>query len=197
MQQKTDSVPWELTSRPDGKADVVHDGDEGGEQQASLTSCVAFEKSNMQAAAAAVADGGNAGHRGGDAVKLLAHTAGGMSVRQAVLNHLSAHTAAASSSCNSDHMVVQNPDRQVPSSELYAAAADLSSDESVKSMPVAILAVGPEGGWTPSEVAMLTEELGFQTVTTAGGRTLDTTTAVISLVSLVGEAMMECDSHDI
>ncbi|KAL3147324.1 hypothetical protein ABBQ32_002807 [Trebouxia sp. C0010 RCD-2024] len=180
-----------IISRTDGKAAAVHDSDEAGTQQASLMCCVAPEKSNFQAA-----DGGHdsyARRQVGDAVKLLAHTAGGMSVRQAVHDHFSQCTAMASPSCTSDHMVFQDSGRQVPSSEVCAAAAaDVGSDESVKSVPVAILAVGPEGGWIPSEVALLTEELGFQTVTTAGGRTLDTTTAIISLVSLVGEAMMDC-----
>jgi len=54
--------------------------------------------------------------------------------------------------------------------------------------PVIVLAIGPEGGWVESEIALLTSQYGFQVVTTAGNRILDTTTAVISLVSLAVDA---------
>lgn len=54
-----------------------------------------------------------------------------------------------------------------------------------------VLAIGPEGGWTEAEIKLWTDVHGFQTVTTAAGRTLDTTTAVIALVSSVTEALAE------
>lgn len=210
--QQTGSMLWGQTGETGGKADVVNHG--GKQKEASLASCAAAEKSNSQAApvGAADVDGSCYVKRGmADAVKLLAHTDGGVPVRQAVLNHFSQGTAEAASTCRSNLTGVKDATLQLPRSELSAAAAvttdmttdvttdmttDVTTDNSAKIGPIAILAVGPEGGCTPSEVALLTEELAFQNVTTAGGRTLDTTTAVISLVTLVGEAMMSCYSHD-
>lgn len=62
-------------------------------------------------------------------------------------------------------------------------------DKFVDGRHVVVLAVGPEGGWVDSEVSLLNDQYGFQTVTTANSRILDTTTAVISLVSLALDAM--------
>ena len=52
-----------------------------------------------------------------------------------------------------------------------------------------VLAIGPEGGWTDSEVTILTSVYGYQTVTLATGRTLDTSTATIALVSNILELL--------
>ena len=125
-----------------------------GKDQIGSTACVA-ETGLAQAVAMATIS--SSSYEGPHVVKLLAHTEGGVSVQQAVLNHFS----------------------QRPQSESMA-----------DSKPLTVLAVGPEGGWTPSEIALFTEEHAFQMVTTSGGRTLDTTTAIISLVSLVSEAMI-------
>ena len=196
MQQQREpySMPWASHGATGREAAAVLDGDKEGKQQASLMPSVAAEMRNTQEGAviAAGGTGSDAGSGVGNAVKLLAHTAGGMSVRQAVRDHLSQCTATASPSCNSNDTYTQNSAE--PMSEVSAAAdAGVTLDKSLKARQVAVLAVGPEGGWTPSEVALLTEKFGFQTVTTAGGRTLDTTTAIISLVSLVGDAMMHCN----
>lgn len=49
-----------------------------------------------------------------------------------------------------------------------------------------VLAVGPEGGWMPREVAMLTQDHGFEPVT-LGDRILRTDAAVLILLGLVHE----------
>lgn len=175
----------------------------GGQQQAGSTACVAAETGVAQAAALPTADDGNGSYAdcgGATVVKLLAHTVGGLSVRQAVLHHFSQCPqlrciAVAPPGDSSDHIGDKKTGQlQVPTSDLPATAADVGNqlqDGSARSRPVAVLAVGPEGGWTPSEVTLLTQQHAFQTVTTAGGRTLDTTTAIVSLLSLVCEAMTE------
>lgn len=196
--QQTGSMLWGQTSETGGMAGAANHC--GKQKEASLASCADAEKSNSQAAPVGAADVDGSCYAGcgmADAVKLLAHTEGGVSVQQAVLNHFSQGTAEASSTCCSSLTGLEDATLQAPRSELSAAAAaDVATDNRAKIGPIAILAVGPEGGWTPSEISLLTAELAFQNVTTAGGRTLDTTTAVISLVTLVGEAMMSCYSHD-
>ena len=179
-----------------------------GKHQAGSTASVAVDTSIAPSAAEATADGGNRSYAdctGPHVVKLLAHTEGGISVHQAVLKHFtqwdkSDSIVAGLPDDSSDTTVLQSFDElQVSSSIASAPSGYLGGclqHGNADRRPVAVLAVGPEGGWTPSEVALLTEEHAFQVVTTAGGRTLDTTTALISLVSLVHEAMSGyCDQH--
>ena len=186
-------------------AAVVRDN---GKHQAGSTAGVAADTSIAPSAAEATADVGNSSYAdctGSQVVKLLAHTEGGISVQQAVLNHFthwheSESVAAGLPGDSSDNTVLQSFDElQVSSSEPSAPSACLDGrlqHSSADRRLVAVLAVGPEGGWTPSELALLTEQHAFQVVTTAGGRTLDTTTALISLVSLVNEAMSPyCDEY--
>lgn len=54
-----------------------------------------------------------------------------------------------------------------------------------------VLAIGPEGGWTADEVALLTILYGYQAATIAAGRTLDTATAVTALVSVISEVLTD------
>ena len=76
----------------------------------------------------------------------------------------------------------------VPEGQQPSAVHTTKGQASAK-MPVTVLAVGPEGGWDDSEITSLTNVHGFQTVTIADGRTLDTTTAVVALVSLALDAV--------
>lgn len=71
---------------------------------------------------------------------------------------------------------------------VQAAISALVSCSASVAQPV-ILAVGPEGGWVDKEVDFLACAHDYRTVTLAFGRTLDTTTAVIALVSLVEETL--------
>lgn len=171
-----------------------------GKDQIGSTACVAAETGRAQALAMATAHGSNGNYGGPCVVKLLAHTEGGVSVQQAVVNYFSQRpqsesTAASLADDRSDHIGNRKPGQlQVAGSQSSARAAAVNAelqDGRAERKPVAVLAVGPEGGWTPSEIALLTEEHAFQIVTTAGGRTLDTTTAIISLASLVGEVMIQ------
>lgn len=183
----------------DAKAAAARKDD--GKHKTGSTAGVAAETGIAPSAAMATAAGSNRSYAdctGTRVVELLAHTEGGVSVQQAVLNHFthwhqSESRAAGLPDDMSDHTGAQiSGELQVPKSESSEPSAHLEGHlqhSSADRRPVAVLAVGPEGGWTPSEVALLTEEHAFQLVTTAGGRTLDTTTAVISLVSLVSEAM--------
>ena len=176
---------------------------DSGSDQAGSTARVAAETGIGQAAAMATAAsccGSCSDHDCGvpHAVRLLAHIEGGISVQQAVVNHFcqcaqSKSIAGGQSDDMSDHIgVAQAGQLQVTGPELSTTAADVDGRlQDGRQKPVAVLAIGPEGGWTPSEIALLTKENAFQIVTTAGGRTLDTTTALISLLSLVGEAMIE------
>lgn len=124
-------------------------------------------------------------------IKLLAHVAGGTSIQQAVQDQhqeigLSGETMSSKGGNFSPGVCVAQaglPERQQPST------VEMTQVQVSGKAPVVVLAVGPEGGWDDSEVAMLTNVHGFQTVTIAGGRTLDTTTAVVSLVSLALDAM--------
>ncbi|KAL0033224.1 hypothetical protein WJX79_010422 [Trebouxia sp. C0005] len=99
-----------------------------------------------------------------EAIKLLAHTVGRVSVHQAVASHMAVHGNSS-----------------------MQAATGFGSE--TQKQPVIVLAIGPEGGWVDSEIALLTNQYSFQVVTTAGNRVLDTTTAVISLVSLAVDAV--------
>lgn len=143
------------------------------------------------------------------AIKLLAHTAGGLSVRQAVWSHVAEHATrtvkSAGSSCVAGGLSgfaeaaaqasSSQPGAQSTVDRIGWVAAEqrptphLQKHNSTDERPVVVLAIGPEGGWADSEVALLTNEYGFRTVTTASSRTLDTTTAVISLVSLALDAV--------
>ena len=175
-----------------------------GKNQTDNTACVAAETGIDQASAMATADGCSGSYSDHDCgvphvVRLLAHTEGGISVQQAVMNHFSQcaqskSIAAALPDNTSDHIGNTKAGQlQVTGSEPSTTTVDVDGqlqNGSADRKPVAVLAIGPEGGWTPSEIALLTKEHAFQTVTTAGGRTLDTTTALISLLSLVGEAML-------
>ena len=49
-----------------------------------------------------------------------------------------------------------------------------------------LLAVGPEGGWLDAEIEMF-EQLRYDNVRIAAGRTLDTHTACVALCSLAAE----------
>lgn len=69
---------------------------------------------------------------------------------------------------------------------IHVACGDATS----AGQPV-VLAVGPEGGWTAEEVSCFVTAYGYHTVTLGTGRTLDTTTAVIALVSAVAEVLAE------
>lgn len=191
-------LPYADANKCDGKA--VAEVRDNGKRQAGSTAGVA-ETSITPSAAEAAADGGDRSYAdctGTQVVKLLAHTEGGVSVQQAVLNHFthwreSESVAAGLPDDVSNHRGLPSLDElRVSSSESSAPSAYMNGHlqhGSADRRPVAVLAVGPEGGWTPSELALLTEEHAFQVVTTAGGRTLDTTTAIISLASLVSEAM--------
>lgn len=143
------------------------------------------------------------------AIKLLAHTAGGLSVHQAVWSHVAEHASrtvrSAGSSCVAGGLSgFAEAAAQASSSQqggqstvdhIGVTAAeqrpnpDLQKHKSAHERPVVVLAIGPEGGWADSEIAVLTNQYGFKTVTTASSRTLDTTTAVISLVSLALDAV--------
>ncbi len=169
-----------------------------------------------------------------EAIKLLAHTLGGLSVHQAVASHMAVHgnsSAQAAKGFSSDEAYSasislgdqpgsdsqHSYDRLAAADDkLTAACGELTvggqwqddfigqsiidnerqnsaSDRPMtgpetQNRPVVVLAIGPEGGWVDSEIALLTSQYDFQVVTTAGNRILDTTTAVISLVSLAVDA---------
>ena len=179
--------------------------------QAGSTACVAAGTGIDQATAMASADGGSGSYAdydcgGAHVMRLLAHTEEGVSVQQAVMDHFlqcvksRSITAGLPDESPDDRGIPENSGQlQVPGTETSAtAAADVGGQlqgGSADRKPVAVLAIGPEGGWTSSEIALLTQEHAFQMVTMAGGRTLDTTTAIISLVSLVGEAMIGCSDQ--
>ena len=183
-------------SQSDTKAAAAEQTD--AKDQAGSTACVAAGTG----IARTTADGGSSSYAdctGPHVVRLLAHTEEGVSVQQAIINHFSEcaelrSIAAGLPDDAPDHRgICKAGQLQVPGSEPSVAAAGVHGrlqDGSADRKPVAVLAVGPEGGWTPSEIGWLTKEHAFQLVTAAGGRTLDTTTAIISLVSLVGEAMI-------
>lgn len=191
-------------SQSDTKAAAAVQND--AHDQAGSTACVAAKTGIGQAAAMSSADGGSGSNAdddywGAHVIRLLAHTEEGVSVQQAVMEHFlqcvesRSITAGLPDESPGHRGTPEKPGQlQVPGSETSAtAAADLGGQlqgSSADRKPVAVLAIGPEGGWTSSEIALLTEGHAFQMVTMAGGRTLDTTTAVISLVSLVGEAMI-------
>ena len=194
-------------SQSDTKAAAAVQND--ANDQAGSTACVAAESGIGQAAVMASADGGSGSYAGYDyggahVIRLLAHTEEGVSVQQAVMDHflqcVRSITAALPDESPDHRGIPEKPGQlQVPGSETSAtAAADVGGQlqgGSADRKPVAVLAIGPEGGWTSSEIALLTQEHAFQMVTMAGGRTLDTTTAIISLVSLVGEAMVGCSDQ--
>ncbi len=170
-----------------------------------------------------------------EAIKLLAHTVGGLSVHQAVASHLSVHGNSSvqaakgfssDEACSASTGLGDQPGSDSQHSYDRLAAADdeliaaggerkvggqwqgdliaqsiidnkrqnsaiqttMKCSETQK-QPVIVLAIGPEGGWVDSEIALLTNQYGFQVVTTAGSRILDTTTALISLVSLAVDAV--------
>ena len=170
-----------------------------------------------------------------EAIKLLAHTLGDLSVHQAVASHMAVHSnssvqaaqdfslgVACSASAglgeqsgrDSQHsydrlaaaddkftaagnelgVVGQWQDNLIGQSIIDSERQNSAIDGPMKcsetqERPVVVLAIGPEGGWVESEIALLTSQYGFQVVTTAGNRILDTTTAVISLVSLAVDAV--------
>ena len=151
---------------------------------------------------------------GKDVVKLLAHTEGGVTVHQAISARLTINSRrqtsapqqmrsttmqnkasqfggrghAMSALLHSKANSVSN--REDLDDDVVKASVDAERDVGMQHLePVVVLAVGPEGGWTDAELDLLTERCGFTPVTTAVSRTLDTTTAVISLVSLVFDAM--------
>lgn len=169
-----------------------------------------------------------------EAIKLLAHTLGGLSVHQAVASHMAVHSnssvqaakdfslgatcsAAAGLGDQSGSDNRHSYDRLTAADEKLTAAGDeprvggqwqenligqsiidngrqnsavgrSMKGSEAQERPVIVLAIGPEGGWVDSEIALLTSQYDFQVVTTAGNRILDTTTAVISLVSLAVDA---------
>ncbi|KAL0050614.1 hypothetical protein WJX82_003523 [Trebouxia sp. C0006] len=157
-----------------------------------------------------------------EAIKLLAHTVGGLSVHQAVASHMAGHSNSsvqAAKHLSSDEAYWASTglgdqigsDSQHSCDRLTAAGGELRvggqwqdnligqsiadnerqhsaigrpiTGSGTQDRPVVVLAIGPEGGWVDSEIALLTDQYGFQVVTTASNRTLDTTTAVISLES--------------
>ena len=163
-----------------------------------------------------------------EAIKLLAHTVGGLSVHQAVASHMAGHSNSsvqAAKDLSSDEAYWASTglgdqigsDGQHSCDRLTAAGGELRvggqwqdnligqsiadnerqhsaigrpiTGSGTQDRPVVVLAIGPEGGWVDSEIALLTDQYGFQVVTTASNRTLDTTTAVISLVSLAVDAV--------
>ena len=151
------------------------------------------------------------------AVKLLAHTVGGTSVHQAVLAQLAELCKATTTTDSSVLVGLSGPggpqvelgceqqegslegegmgDKTLKLSDERRRLSDervvLASkrDKLVDGRRFVVLAVGPEGGWVDSEISLLSDQYGFQTVTTASSRILDTTTAVTSLVSLALDAM--------
>ena len=162
----------------------------------------------VSAAAAAAGFGGRDGSQdsrdGVPVIKLLAHTAGGISVQQAVLNHMTQHPpprqeVGSSFGTKSDYDIGRFSDsHQRPCVKAAAEPVQVSSGgSSARRKPVVVLAIGPEGGWTHAETAVLTKQHAFQVVTIANRRTLDTTTAVISLISLVFEAVQSGTNLDL
>lgn len=171
-----------------------------------------------------------------EAIKLLAHTVGGLSVHQSVASHMAMHgnsSAQAAKGFSLDEAssasagLGDQPGSDTQHSyDRFAAADDkltaaggelrvrgqwqdnltgqsiidnemqnsaigrpITGSES-QDRPIVVLAIGPEGGWVDSEIALLTDQYDFQVVTTASNRVLDTTTAVISLVSLAVDAVL-------
>lgn len=170
-----------------------------------------------------------------EAIKLLAHTVGVLSVHQAVASHMAVHSsssvqaakdsslddASSASAGPGDHTGTGSQhscDRLATADDkLPAAGGELTVDgqrqdtffgqliidnerqysaigrpktgPETQARPAVVLAIGPEGGWVDSEIALFTDQYDFQVVTVAGNRILDTTTAVISLVSLAVDAL--------
>ena len=139
-------------------------------------------------------------------IRLLAHVAGGTTVQRGVqhqleqirLNRIMTSSMLGGDYCD-DTTVRANaflnqpqlPGRQ-HSATLRVENGSSEGQASQQLRPI-VLAVGPEGGWSEAEVALLTDFHGFSRVTIAGGRTLDTTTAVVSLVSLALDAAQAAD----
>ena len=160
------------------------------EPKGKANPCGLAEDLSASAAAQDAAEGSQPGSCAGSCtvLRLLAHTMGGVSVHQAVRDQLMGKAVpqdAAASLAGSGSEDKQTHDVGLRQSSSMTRARN----ESESCKHVAVLAVGPEGGWTETELALLTEQHAFQTVTTANGRTLDTTTAVISLVSLALDAI--------
>ena len=170
-----------------------------------------------------------------EAIKLLAHTVGDLSVHQAVASHMAVHSSssvqaaqdfssddASSASAglgdqtgtgsqhSCDKLATADDKLTAAGGELtvdgqrqdtffgqliidnerqYSAIGRPKTGPETQARPAVVVAIGPEGGWVDSEIALFTDQYDFQVVTVAGNRILDTTTAVISLVSLAVDAV--------
>ncbi|KAL0050615.1 hypothetical protein WJX82_003523 [Trebouxia sp. C0006] len=137
-----------------------------------------------------------------EAIKLLAHTVGGLSVHQAVASHMAGHSNSsvqAAKHLSSDEAYWASTglgdqigsDSQHSCDRLTAAGGELRvggqwqdnligqsiadnerqhsaigrpiTGSGTQDRPVVVLAIGPEGGWVDSEIALLTDQYGFQT----------------------------------